>query len=98
MPPGSTALLAAFGAPLTEIVEADFVAPDLVVQIGVEPNRIDILTSIDGVEFDAAWLEAAIALRSRYAPPAHASVSHSCEITIRRLQGSSRTPPTMSGW
>ncbi len=24
-------------------------------QIGVEPNRIDILQSIGGVDFDAAW-------------------------------------------
>jgi hypothetical protein len=33
----------------------DFHAPDVVFQIGVEPNRIDILTSISGVEFDEAW-------------------------------------------
>ena len=30
-------------------------AQDIVNQIGVAPNRIDILTSIDGVEFDEAW-------------------------------------------
>ena len=28
---------------------------DVVFQIGREPNRIDFLTSIDGVEFDEAW-------------------------------------------
>ncbi len=28
---------------------------DLVVQIGVAPNRIDLLTSIDGIEFEEAW-------------------------------------------
>jgi hypothetical protein len=27
----------------------------VIFQIGVPPNRIDILTQIDGVEFDAAW-------------------------------------------
>lgn len=44
-----------FGAPRRNISKADFYAPDVVFQIGVEPNRIDILTSIDGVEFDEAW-------------------------------------------
>ena len=44
-----------FGAPLTNLSEADFTSPDMVVQIGVEPCRIDLLTSISGVEFDAAW-------------------------------------------
>jgi hypothetical protein len=29
--------------------------PGLVVQIGVPPSRIDLLTAIDGVEFDEAW-------------------------------------------
>ena len=28
---------------------------DVFVQIGVEPNRIDVITSIDGVSFDEAW-------------------------------------------
>jgi hypothetical protein len=27
----------------------------MVLQIGVEPCRIDILTSIDGIEFEEAW-------------------------------------------
>lgn len=34
-----------------------FTEPDVVYQIGLPPNRIDFLTSIDGVEFDAAWPE-----------------------------------------
>lgn len=29
--------------------------PELVLQIGVEPNRIDVLTGIEGVRFDGAW-------------------------------------------
>jgi hypothetical protein len=44
-----------FGAPRRNINKADFYAPDVVFQIGVEPTRIDILTSIDGVDFDEAW-------------------------------------------
>ncbi len=33
----------------------DFATPDIVYQIGVPPQRIDILTSITGVDFTAAW-------------------------------------------
>lgn len=29
--------------------------PEIEYQIGVSPRRIDVLTSIDGVEFDSAW-------------------------------------------
>ena len=47
--------LVRFGAPTSNLSEADFTSPDTVVQIGVEPCRIDLLTSISGVEFDAAW-------------------------------------------
>ena len=32
-----------------------FSAPGRVYQMGVPPSRIDILTSIDGVDFDLAW-------------------------------------------
>ena len=28
---------------------------DLILQIGVTPNRIDLLTAITGVEFETAW-------------------------------------------
>lgn len=44
-----------FGAPLTDLTLDDLKTPDTVFQIGVAPRRIDILTSIDGVEFDEAW-------------------------------------------
>ncbi len=33
----------------------DFVEPEIVVQLGYPPHRIDIITSIDGVDFDDAW-------------------------------------------
>lgn len=45
------AALARFGAPLRDSTAQDFVIPDMVFQIGVPPIRIDILTSITGVEF-----------------------------------------------
>jgi len=47
--------LAKFGAPTSNLSEQDFTASDTVVQIGVEPCRIDITTSIDGIEFGEAW-------------------------------------------
>jgi len=49
------AALKKFGAPTSDISEEDFISPDMVVQIGVEPCRIDLLTRISGVEFEAAW-------------------------------------------
>lgn len=47
--------LAAFGAPLADLTEADLSRPGIVFQIGIEPVRIDVLTSIDGVTFEEAW-------------------------------------------
>jgi hypothetical protein len=47
--------LLAFGAPLHELQPADLSTPDIVYQIGRVPNRIDVLTSITGVEFEEAW-------------------------------------------
>lgn len=49
--------LGAFGAPLEThgVDETDFEAPDTVCQIGLPPRRIDLMTSISGVEFDEAW-------------------------------------------
>lgn len=44
-----------FGAPLHDLTLDDLASPDVVFQIGVPPVRIDLLTSISGVSFDAAW-------------------------------------------
>jgi len=49
------AALAGFGAPLSALKKQDLTTPGIVFQIGVEPVRIDILTAIDGVDFDGAW-------------------------------------------
>ncbi len=43
-----------FGAPLGEVTEEDF-ASDGFFQMGRPPIRIDIMMSIDGVNFDEAW-------------------------------------------
>ena len=43
------------GVPVSRIAVEDFSTPDVVYQIGVAPRRIDLLTSISGVDFDQAW-------------------------------------------
>lgn len=47
--------LRAFGAPLQDLTEGDLSHPGTVFQVGVVPLRIDVLTGIDGVDFDEAW-------------------------------------------
>jgi hypothetical protein len=47
--------LAAFGAPMEHVDEQTFREADIVLQIGVPPIRIDVLTGIDGISFDEAW-------------------------------------------
>jgi hypothetical protein len=44
-----------FKAPRRKITVDDLHTPDNIYQIGVAPNRIDILTSITGVDFNEAW-------------------------------------------
>lgn len=46
------AALGKFGAPMSMISEADLSKGDTIVQIGVAPRRIDILTQISGVDFN----------------------------------------------
>jgi hypothetical protein len=48
--------LAAFGAPLEdfEVTSDDFAVYDGVLQIGLPPRRIDIITRADGIRFDEA--------------------------------------------
>jgi hypothetical protein len=47
--------LAQFGAPLQGIQPADFTEPEVFYQVGVDPVRIDILTSLPGLVFASAW-------------------------------------------
>jgi hypothetical protein len=47
--------LARFGAPLGDLRAADLAGEGTVFQVGVAPNRVDLITAIDGVTFDAAW-------------------------------------------
>ena len=49
------AVIDAFGFGQAGIKREDFLQVDHVIQLGREPNRIDILTGISGVTFDEAW-------------------------------------------
>ena len=49
------AALSSFGAPLHDLTAADLATPGVVYQIGVAPRRIDILTSLTGIDFSTAW-------------------------------------------
>ena len=51
------AALARFGAPLGTlgVSRDDLLGENQVLQVGLPPRRIDVLTSISGVSFDEAW-------------------------------------------
>lgn len=44
----------AFGAPLMNLTEEDFHKPGMVFQIGVPPQRIDIISAISGLDYAEA--------------------------------------------
>lgn len=48
-------VIGAFGFGSTGLSSEDFSKPGQVIQLGLEPNRIDILTSISGVDWQEAW-------------------------------------------
>jgi len=50
-----------FGFQTLSLVAEDFQKEDLVVQFGYEPNRIDILNSVTGLDFDECYSESIIA-------------------------------------
>lgn len=37
------------------VTQDDLSVPDTVIQLGVEPNRLDLMTSISGLSFEEAW-------------------------------------------
>lgn len=47
--------LAAFGAPLAGVSPADLSRPGMILQIGVPVNRIDVLTSVQALDFGECW-------------------------------------------
>ena len=47
--------LTSFGAPLADLTVDDLSKPGVVFQMGLPPNRIDILTQVSGISFQEAW-------------------------------------------
>jgi len=47
--------LAVFGAPLSGVGANDFTEPEVFFQIGIDPVRIDVMTSSPGLSFSDAW-------------------------------------------
>lgn len=48
-------VIEAFGFESTGLSAEDFATKDQVIQLGTEPNRIDLLTGISGMEWEEAW-------------------------------------------
>ena len=46
-----------FGFGSLDLTAADFAEPGAVIQLGYPPVRIDLLTSVDGVEFEQAYAD-----------------------------------------
>ncbi len=56
--PNARALLEAleeFGFGDLDLRVEDFTQPDIVIQLGYPPNRVDLLTSPTGVDFETCW-------------------------------------------
>lgn len=53
--PRVMAALNQFGAPLFDLELRDLAQPGVTFQIGIEPNRIDLLTEVEGLDFDRAY-------------------------------------------
>lgn len=49
------AALDEFGFASLGLTVDDLVQPDVVIQLGYEPNRIDLLTGLSGVQFDDVY-------------------------------------------
>src|SRR5262245_48726220 len=78
------AALRGYGAPLHGLTESDLASPGLIFQIGVPPIRIDVLTAIDGVEFEEAW---SARIRARFADLEAAVISKEHLIRNKRAAG-----------
>jgi len=76
--------LKSFGAPLHDLTEDDLSREGLVFQIGLAPIRIDILTDVDGLEFDQAWTDR---IQTRFAGLPTAVISREHLILNKKATG-----------
>jgi hypothetical protein len=44
-----------FGAPRHGLTASDLEAQGTIYQLGVPPNRVDVITVVEGVQFESAW-------------------------------------------
>lgn len=58
-----------FRAPLSKMRLEDFAEREVLYQIGLPPSRIDIMTSVTGLDFDAAWPNRVVAFFGDVAAP-----------------------------
>lgn len=47
--------IGAFGFESIGLQSKDFLEPDQIIQLGIAPHRIDLLTGINAVSFESAW-------------------------------------------
>jgi hypothetical protein len=87
------AALRKFGAPMFDLRVDDLCSPDIVFQVGVAPWRIDILTSIAGVEFEDAWKEREVIPVSEVAIPV---VSYNHLLQNKRATGRAKDAPDVA--
>ena len=76
--------LTEFGAPLTDVTEADFAAPGIVFQMGLPPARIDILTHLTNLTFADVWPER---LEGSFGPLSVAFIGRDAFIRNKRATG-----------
>ncbi len=76
--------LRSFGAALQDLTEDDLAKPGTVFQIGVPPVRIDVLTTIDGIDFAEAW---PLRVQTKFAGEPGAVISREHFIKNKRASG-----------
>lgn len=70
------ASLVQFGAPLQNITLADLQTPSVVIRIGVPPICVDILQTIDGIDFDTVYAGSTSYLVDDEIPARYISAEH----------------------
>src|SRR5687767_14511497 len=73
-----------FGAPLARVTAEDFSRPGLVLQLGLPPRRIDILTEVTGLTFAEAWSDR---VQAHFGPCAVNVLSKAAPIKNKRALG-----------
>jgi hypothetical protein len=78
------AALVRFGAPLRGVAVEDFATRGTIYQIGIDPDRIDVITEPAGVEFEDAWERRTVAVVEGVAYPV---IGRADLITTKRAAG-----------